>query len=69
MSARSRPQMEKTAPMMGPTMKPMEKAIPTRAIPLPRVFGVESSVTIAVARLTFPFESPPTILRSEMHSV
>ena len=62
LSALSFPQMEKTAPMMGPTMNPMEKAIPTRAIPFPRVLGVESSVTIAVARLTLPLESPPTIL-------
>jgi len=35
---------------------------PIIAIPLCRVFGVETSVTIAVARLTFPLANPPTIL-------
>jgi hypothetical protein len=34
---------------------------PIIAIPLWRVFGVDTSVTMAVAKLTFPLASPPTI--------
>ena len=63
-------QMEKKAPMMGPKRNPMEKAMPIKAMPLPLVFGVESSVTMAVARLTLPLQRPPTIrARTKMENV
>ena len=48
------PQSEKAAPIIGPIKKPREKATPIMAMPLPLVEGVETSVTIAVDRETFP---------------
>ena len=50
------------APTIGPTKNPILNAIPIRAIPFCLVLGVDTSVIIAVARLTLPFESPPIIL-------
>ena len=50
---------ENPAPIIGPTKKPTEKAIPIKAIPLFRVLGVEISVTIAVDNVTLPLASPP----------
>ena len=48
------PQSEKAAPIIGPMRKPRENATPIIAIPLPLVEGVDTSVTIAVDRDTFP---------------
>ena len=48
------PHMEKAAPIMGPKRKPRLNATPIRAMPFPLLAGVETSVTIAVDRLTFP---------------
>ena len=49
---------------MGPKRNPRLKATPIIAIPFPLVEGVDTSVTIAVDRLTLPFETPPSILAS-----
>ena len=51
------PHIEKAAPIIGPNKNPRLKATPIRAIPFPRLLGVETSVTIAVERLTFPEEN------------
>ena len=48
------PHIEKAAPIIGPKRKPRLKATPIRAIPFPLVAGVDTSVTIAVDKLTFP---------------
>ena len=48
------PHMEKAAPIMGPNRNPRLKATPIRAIPFPLLAGVDTSVTIAVDRLTLP---------------
>ena len=50
---------ENMAPIIGPIMKPREKAIPTRAIPLPRFFSSETSVMIAMLSDMFPLLKPP----------
>ena len=47
------------SPIKGPNRKPRLKATPIKAMPLPLVLGVETSVTIAVDRLTFPLDIPP----------
>ena len=52
---------ENPAPIIGPSKKPIEKAIPIRAIPLFRVLGVDISVIIAVDNVTLPLASPPEI--------
>lgn len=46
--------LAKTAPIIGPQMKPKEKAIPTMAIALPRVFLSETSLIIAMAKEMLP---------------
>ena len=48
------PHIEKAAPIIGPKRKPSLKAAPIRAIPFPLVAGVDTSVTIAEDKLTFP---------------
>lgn len=48
------------APIIGPIMKPMENAMPTNAIALPRVFKSETSVIMAILNEMFPLLSPPT---------
>ena len=48
------PHMEKAAPIIGPKRKPRLKATPIRAMPFPLVAGVDTSVIIAVDKLTFP---------------
>lgn len=50
------------APIIGPTMKPREKATPTRAMPLPRVFTLDTSVMTDMQREMFPLLIPPTNL-------
>ena len=54
-------QTENPAPIIGPKRKPMEKAIPIRAIPCCLVLGEDASVIIAVDKVTLPFESPPKL--------
>lgn len=48
------------APIIGPTMKPNEKAIPTSAIPLPRFFAFDTSVIMAILSEILPLLRPPT---------
>lgn len=50
------------APINGPMMKPIENAIPTKAIPAALDDEVETSVIIAIVMLTFPLLRPPMIL-------
>lgn len=50
----SLPQIEKAAPIIGPKRNPRLKATPIRAIPFPLVAGVDTSVMMAVDRLTLP---------------
>lgn len=50
----------KIAPIIGPMMKPSEKAIPTNAIPLARFFAFETSVMTAILSDIFPLLNPPT---------
>jgi hypothetical protein len=52
-------QTAKIAPIRGPMMKPNEKAIPTKAIPLPLVFIDDTSAMIAMLSDTFPLLIPP----------
>jgi hypothetical protein len=52
----SLPQMAKAAPIIGPKRNPRLKATPIRAIPFPLVAGVDTSVMMAVDRLTFPVQ-------------
>lgn len=52
--------IENIAPIIGPTMKPSEKAIPTKAIPLPRLRTSETSVMIAMLSEMLPLLKPPT---------
>ena len=52
----SLPQMEKAAPIIGPNRNPRLNATPIRAMPFPLVAGVETSVIIAVDRLTLPVD-------------
>ena len=55
-------QTENPAPIIGPNRKPIENAIPISAIPRFRVLGVDTSVTMAVDKVTFPFAKPPEIV-------
>ena len=57
------PHMEKAAPIIGPNRNPRLKATPIRAIPFPLLAGVDTSVTIAVDRLTLPEISSLTHLQ------
>lgn len=57
-----RPHTEKPAPTIGPNRKPRLKATPMSAMPRPRVAGLDTSVTIAVLKLTFPLLIPPMTL-------
>ena len=50
----SLPQMAKAAPIIGPKRNPRLKATPIRAMPFPLVAGVDTSVIMAVDRLTLP---------------
>lgn len=52
--------LEKIAPIIGPIMNPNEKAIPTKAIPLPRFFSFDTSVMMAILRDMLPLLNPPT---------
>ena len=54
-------QTENAAPIIGPSKKPIENAIPIRAIPLFLVLDVEISVIIAVDKVTLPLDNPPVI--------
>ena len=49
------------APIHGPNKNPNENAIPTRAIADDRLATSLKSVIIAIHKLTFDFEIPPTI--------
>lgn len=40
-------------------MNPSEKAIPTKAIPLPRFFSFDTSVMMAILSEMFPLLRPP----------
>ena len=53
---------ENPAPIIGPNRKPIENAIPISAMPRFRVLGVDTSVTMAVDKVTFPFAKPPEIV-------
>ena len=55
-------QIENPAPIIGPNRKPIENAIPISAMPRFRVLGVDTSVTMAVDKVTFPFAKPPEIV-------
>lgn len=48
------------APIVGPAMKPTEKATPTSAIPNARVLTLETSVITDMQRDMFPLLMPPT---------
>lgn len=52
--------MENKAPIIGPIMNPIEKAMPTNAMALPRFFKSETSVMIAMLSEIFPLLRPPT---------
>lgn len=52
--------MANRAPIMGPTIKPSEKATPTRAIPRPRVLTLDTSVMTDMHRDMLPLLIPPT---------
>ena len=54
-------QTENPAPIIGPKRNPIENAIPISAIPRVLVLGEETSVIIAVDKVTFPLDSPPEI--------
>ncbi len=53
--------LENIAPIVGPTMNPIENAMPTKAIPLPRLFLFETSVITAILREILPLLKPPII--------
>ena len=48
------------APIIGPTIKPNENAIPTSAIPLPRLAALETSVIMAILNDMLLLLRPPT---------
>lgn len=52
--------MENKAPIIGPIINPMEKAMPTNAIALPRFFKSDTSVMIAMLSEILPLLRPPT---------
>lgn len=52
--------IENKAPIIGPIINPIENAIPTNAIALPRVFKSDTSVMIAMLNEILPLLSPPT---------
>lgn len=52
--------IENKAPIIGPTIKPIENAIPTNAIAFPRFLISETSVIIAILNDIFPLLRPPT---------
>ena len=52
-------QYENPAPIIGPIRNPRLKATPIKAMPLPRVAEVDTSVTIEADNDTFPFDIPP----------
>lgn len=54
--------LENIAPIIGPIMKPSEKAIPTKAIPFPRFWWFDTSVIIAMLKEMLPLLMPPTNL-------
>lgn len=50
-----------TVPRVGPTIKPIEKAMPINAIPLPRFAGSRRSAIVAVLKPILPLERPPIV--------
>lgn len=52
--------MANMAPIMGPTMKPSEKATPTRAMPRPRFRTLDTSVMTLMQSDMLPLLMPPT---------
>lgn len=52
--------MENIAPIIGPTMKPIENAIPTKAIARALAFVSDTSVIMAMLNEIFPLLRPPT---------
>lgn len=52
--------IENKAPIIGPIINPMENAIPTNAIALPRFFKSDTSVMMAILNEMFPLLRPPT---------
>lgn len=56
--------MANMAPIMGPTMKPNEKATPTSAMPRPRVRTLDTSVITLMQSDMLPLLMPPTIRAS-----
>lgn len=51
---------ENIAPIIGPTINPNEKAIPTNAIAFPRFCWLETSVITAIQIEILPLLKPPT---------
>lgn len=51
--------LAKTAPIIGPIINPNEKAMPTKAIPLPRFFSLDTSVMTAILSEILPLLKPP----------
>lgn len=52
--------IEKMPPIIGPMMKPSEKAMPTNAIDRPRCLISDTSVMTAMLKEMLPLLSPPT---------
>ena len=45
-------------------MKPTEKAMPMKAMPIQRLLSSDKSVTMAVERAMFPLNKPPSVRES-----